>query len=233
MGHCLERVCARCDMRVWPLCDVTSAAPSLLQNRYTIALVFSFPPLRLSLSLSPFLPLYYLTCSSRCLSLSLFLFVSTIRWFVDRKGTEECMRALARENLDATRLSSRGRCFSAWGIRFTKKRIPVVLSLSLSHVSSPYPLHYEHVSAELSFPGTCSGGWTRWKDQRFIPIRVPLSKSESRHVTEAGSSIFLFSVPLPLSPPLYRLPSRKNFFSSALNGRLRVLENIRITGGDT
>lgn len=52
MGHCLERVCARCDMRVWPLCDVTSAAPSLLQNRYTIALVFSFPPLRLSLSLS-------------------------------------------------------------------------------------------------------------------------------------------------------------------------------------
>lgn len=186
-----------------------------------------------SLSLSPFLPLYYLTCSSRCLSLSLFLFVSTIRWFVDRKGTEECMRALARENLDATRLSSRGRCFSAWGIRFTKKRIPVVLSLSLSHVSSPYPLHYEHVSAELSFPGTCSGGWTRWKDQRFIPIRVPLSKSESRHVTEAGSSIFLFSVPLPLSPPLYRLPSRKNFFSSALNGRLRVLENIRITGVDT
>lgn len=52
MGHCLERVCARCDMRVWPLCDVTSAAPSLLQNRYTIALVFSFPLLRLSLSLS-------------------------------------------------------------------------------------------------------------------------------------------------------------------------------------
>lgn len=79
MGHCLERVCAHCDMRVWPLCDVTSAAPSLLQNRYTIALVFSFPPLRLSLSLSPFLPLYYLTCFSRCLSLSLFLFVSTIR----------------------------------------------------------------------------------------------------------------------------------------------------------
>lgn len=70
------------------------------------------------------------------------------------------MRALARENLDASRLSSRGRCFSASGIRFTKKRIPVMLFLSLSraHVSSPYPLHYEHVSAELSFPGTCSGG---------------------------------------------------------------------------
>lgn len=157
MGHCLERVCARCDMRVWPLCDVTSAAPSLLQNRYTIALVFSFPLLRPSLSLSRSFPstLLFNLLLSMPLSLSLFFSLLPLADSSIGKGQRS---VCARENLDATRLSSRGRCFSASGIRFTKKRIPVVLSLSRTHVSSPYPLHYEHVSAELSFPGTCSGG---------------------------------------------------------------------------
>lgn len=167
--------------------------------------------------------------------MSLSLSFSSFLPFADSsigKG-QRSVCARSREKISMQLASPRVGGVSALGGLDSRRSAYQSCSLSLSHVSSPYPLHYEHVSAELSFPGTCSGGWTRWKDQRFIPIRVPLSKSESRHVTEAGSSIFLFSVPLPLSPPLYRLPSRKNFFSSALNGRLRVLENIRITGGDT
>lgn len=130
-----------------------------------------FLPSALSLSRSFPSTLLFNLLLSMPLSLSLFFSLLPLADSSIGKGQRS---VCARENLDATRLSSRGRCFSASGIRFTKKRIPVVLSLSRTHVSSPHPLHYEHVSAELSFPGTCSGGWTRWKDQRFIPIRVSL-----------------------------------------------------------
>lgn len=138
MGHCLERVCARCDMRVWPLCDVTSAAPSLLQNRYTIALVFSFPPLRLSLSLSPFLPLYYLTCSS-LFHVSLFLSFSSFLPFADSsigKG-QRSVCARSREKISMQLASPRVGGVSALGGLDSRRSAYQSCSLSLSRTSHP------------------------------------------------------------------------------------------------
>lgn len=144
MGHCLERVCARCDMRVWPLCDVTSAAPSLLQNRYTIALVFSFPLLRLSLSLSlsPFLPLYYLACSSRCLSLSLSVLFSPFRPLADSsigKG-QRSVCARSREKISMQVASPRVGGVSALRGLDSRRSAYQSCSFSLSRARTSHPL---------------------------------------------------------------------------------------------
>ena len=141
MGHCLERVCARCDMRVWPLCDVTSAAPSLLQNRYTIALVFSFPPLRLSLSLSLSLSLPFPSTLlfNLLLSMSLSLSFSSFLPFADSsigKG-QRSVCARSREKISMQLASPRVGGVSALGGLDSRRSAYQSCSLSLSRTSHP------------------------------------------------------------------------------------------------